>query len=172
MTTKMANIMFLFVDFGFLWLYFLTFHRPNWFCNRIRDIERVIMIIMMDSICIFIVAVVFPAFELTLKSLSPTVTYLLAKLYSYLLKKIHNEITHLSNLFEKIVIDRLITTLDDILFYPMDKIYMKWIKPDVMILTLKFTPMFEWIEAKKKWIENRILFIKYLKEFNKKIWEW
>lgn len=175
MMTKITNLAFFFFDIGFLWLYLLTFHRPNWLCNRIGDIERAVTTIMMDSICIFIVIVFFQTFEPTLKSFSPIITNIVhtfARLSSYLSKKIHNEIAYLSNLFEKTVIDRLITTLDNRFFYPINKIYMKSIKPEILILTSDFAPMFEWIETKKKWIETRILFIKYLKEFNKKIWQW
>jgi hypothetical protein len=50
--------------------------------------------------------------------------------------------------------------------------YMDSIEPEVLILLSIFTPMLAWIDKRKKWIETRILFIEYLKKFNKKIWQW
>jgi hypothetical protein len=173
--------MFFFFDLGFLWLYVLICHKPNWICNRFGDIEKAVTTLMMDSISISIVIIFFQTFELTLRSLNPIVTnivYPFGKLSAYLSKKIDNEITYLSNLFEKVVIDSLITTLDNTFFYPINKMYMDWIEymdsiePEVLILLSIFTPMLAWIDKRKKWIETRILFIEYLKKFNKKIWQW
>lgn len=173
--TTMDNIMFIFFDLGFLWLYVLTFHKPDWICNRFGDIEKVVATLVMDSISILIVIIFFQTFELTLRLLNPIVTnivYPFGKLFVYLSKKIHNEITYLSNQFEKVVIDSWITTLDDTFFYPINKVYMDSIEPKVLILIPIFTPMLAWIEKRKKWIETKISFIRYLKKFHQRIWQW
>lgn len=171
----MTYIMFFFFDLGFLWLYVLICHKPDWICNRIGDIEKAVTTIIIDSISISIVVIFFQTFELVIQSFNPILTnlvYPFVKLSSYLSKKIHNEIAYLSNLFEKTVIDSLIIMLDNVFFYPINKMYMDLIEPEVSIMISIFSPMLMWIEKKKKWIETRILFMRYLKEFNKKIWQW
>jgi hypothetical protein len=168
-------IVFLFFDLGFLWLYVLIFHKPDWICNRFGDIEKAVSIIMIDSISILIVVFFFQTSRLIRRLLNPilkNLVYPFGASSSYFSKRINNEIVYLSNLFEKSVVDPLIATLDNVFLYPILKVYMNFIKPKVLIMTSIFTPMFLWVERRKRQIETIVSFVRYLKEFHKKIWQW
>lgn len=168
---------FFFYYIGFLWLYLFIFHKPTWICNRIRDIEKTLITVLTDLISISIVIIFFQTFKLILQTLSPilrNLVYPIGKLSSYLFEKTQNEMTHLSVLFEKTVIDFLIVTIDNAFFYPLNRIYIDLIEPEILIPILIpiLISIFTWIEEKQRWFENKTLFIKHLKEFHKKIWQW
>lgn len=176
----MSDISSFIFRFGFLWLYVFIFHRPEWICNRIRDVEKTLVTVVTDFISISIIVIFFQTFRLIIRSLRPIVVNLIypfGKASSDFLQEIQNEIIHLSILFERTTIDSLILILDNAFFHPIKEIYLDSIEPEILMPIL--IPIFTWIEKRvvwieKKgiWIEDRVLFIKYLKKFHIRFWKW